>query len=1704
MSSISASSLYNKTNADYQLRQIAQANANVFSQGIIQISDQQSRDKDYERGLEWIRSYIASLQAKLNTLIEELNVIYEQMLNELMYKKADTKNTAIIPNKYGTPSIDNCKPNLEITPYNKEVYNYQYNPFFASRAMELESFNQNRPNSSTVGRTYYDVSNTHHELGNSFFSTLGYLWMWDVDRVNASYATTIDRYVSLRGQGTANEREVLNVSINDPLYSRAENHLDPAIAATNSANKTGIFYDPDLDIKDIGAGVDPKVYQVNITALQPNRGVFAPGVTAKADEISYALYEGFENSGVLKSLNLYDPNTQSIAPYDDCKWTQVFINPYDRDLNKMSEHLQWRIVNNRAKTGTGSVFFGDPTGTNYNYEFFLIKDHVENVYNGANLSNINSGAPLSSILGPGIGDDYIDALNGSGGNQYDDSELKAFDTYGIPKNYPDAAQPNINLGYYPTNAQDSNNNTIIQTISKNSNRNISIGNLSPSVSFSDRWTQYYVLDERDVQSITGMTDGSLSSRWRVMQETPVNGDSAFSGNYSYHFGIENFGGTNSGVAHYGTAVPTSGVPLPPAPSNQSVTMFWGDVESHWKILGKTIRWYQPKFEIRVKNENYGNVASQVSGWANDNGSMSFNLTNNTGASGLKRIYLHLKDTRGLFGGLLFTNYDGIGLNYTRDKVNPSNAQRTTQTSTVVSGITFDYGLDSTIFGLFDLIDPHDTWWGNGYIDSNGNTYANLYTLKNLAGPYANPSYAYDSQGSDDFVERQEGPLLNNNQDMIPGFQVYVSKPYVPEGYMVRSLDLRNMNVGIGNTFNQLELRYRENFETEIIGVNDGKKYDKRYAIQSAGNGAPMKIIGISGNEDIHGTAPGATKNQVDVAAQSSNGWQQRYFLLNTNWGTTDQKVGFYFNAGDQWLNDDHRGWNLDDIEVVARGKSKGELISPRIDLSQYQNAVVEFDSRFGTNTRGGNVDDGDKISVWYSTDDGVTWQLALGSNKSGQEKDVNANGLPGNQGWVSSRYDLNCVAGSPNVRIKFVFEADSDNNEGDGWNIDNVRVSGRKNAETDFYAYKQQLNSKFVTGGSYQNEVNNTNRPNISFDPRGTNIRGRYNEGNSSRVEITNTDFPSFSNTLLTYIEQDAATYNTNKVDSYATWGAPNPPTMVAELDPTSPNGLKLTVTKNTIFYKDSMGRLINSDNQMYVDRAMAINLGLVTDIKPTKKQVNNKLTGWVNYDPSVDGMPYVDGTCFEEGTTVPGGANTYEFMTTFVKKTIGLTVAQASGPKTITINAKTDAYLYINGQQIPPGVSNTNGTTTYNIPSGVLKEGFNTIMLQHNYHLGSDGIDIVSSNIAGIGPLDETWSVRMYEGGFKGRDPNTLKSYALGQDPQSGVFSQELFDAEKLTYFGQEQEKLKSLVLNFKNTDGKGVGILSTIHEIELVSTGEPTIQSFETKEFTTSTINDNGPLNAVLNYGYIDGKLVMGDDPRGFNVAYKDNLNFTTDTDGFASITLSAKGGNSMVNDATILLKVHYFDDEDQDGVIDIDTDRDGVLSDTEIANGIALGKRKTKYIGAEDRRDTSYYTSATVGYSGTTASSLATGVYNRFAVVNSSGADVSYTSGGDKFLKTDKDNDYAYKVYNNLVTASKGRSGGANVDGNVNKFTEKLKAILDSQEYQEVLKYGLLDNIIIAATSNSSRGDQIVGKIILDWDWRRRRVKVTQGAFSAVYKS
>lgn len=352
MPSINSQNLLSFVTSDYQARRIQNTDPNRFTKTVLQISDQQSRDKYYEKGLEWLRTYVASLQAKLNALVEELNNIYEGMLTEGLYKRGDTKDTAKLLNKLPnadtnsscSSTLDYNPKDLEITPYDQNVKFYQYNPLFGSRAVDManaynESNNDNRDTS--IARVLYeaDAGVAHRELGASGLATLNYLWMWDLDRINSSYATTKDSFIDEAG--------VLHVQQGDPR-------------ATASALASGkVVEDPTLNVAD---GADPNKLQVNVTDLQPNRKVFLPdeeNTSSQVDLLKVTVEEKNPLAGWITNYDHSGSAASGATPTSNPEWAA-----YWEGLNQWGIDDTTPITNNPFPPGVPPATYStvEPAG----------------------------------------------------------------------------------------------------------------------------------------------------------------------------------------------------------------------------------------------------------------------------------------------------------------------------------------------------------------------------------------------------------------------------------------------------------------------------------------------------------------------------------------------------------------------------------------------------------------------------------------------------------------------------------------------------------------------------------------------------------------------------------------------------------------------------------------------------------------------------------------------------------------------------------------------------------------------------------------------------------------------------------------------------------------------------------------------------------------------------------------------------------------------------------------------------------------------------------------------------------------------------------------------------------------------------------------------------------------------------------------------
>lgn len=199
MTSIYGSQLYQSFVKDYNQFRLENYDVNRFQRTIEQMANQGLREKELREGLEYHQAKMAELQTKLNELVEKLNNAYRTFVeNKAMFRKVAQE-----PKYMGTSQLLNELPNVDdpsglpgvyptgpagILPFDDpgRIRNYSYNPFFGSKAIDESD--------KTVNRTFWQQPNeilekAYTENG-AFWSSIAYLWGWDLDRINATYATT--------------------------------------------------------------------------------------------------------------------------------------------------------------------------------------------------------------------------------------------------------------------------------------------------------------------------------------------------------------------------------------------------------------------------------------------------------------------------------------------------------------------------------------------------------------------------------------------------------------------------------------------------------------------------------------------------------------------------------------------------------------------------------------------------------------------------------------------------------------------------------------------------------------------------------------------------------------------------------------------------------------------------------------------------------------------------------------------------------------------------------------------------------------------------------------------------------------------------------------------------------------------------------------------------------------------------------------------------------------------------------------------------------------------------------------------------------------------------------------------------------------------------------------------------------------------------
>ncbi len=203
MTSIYSGKLYNSFVTDQNRFRLANYDVNRFQKTIEQSAAQGRLEKELRDGLEFHQAIMADLQTKLNELTEKLNNIYRRYMdNQVAFNKPknqyDTQvysdAVAMLP-RVDDPNYPNTgAPNAYpagangILPYDDydKIRNFSYNPYFGSKAIEESDLNTLRTYWEQPGTT---SENTYRENG-AFWSTLSYLWGWDLDRINATYVTS--------------------------------------------------------------------------------------------------------------------------------------------------------------------------------------------------------------------------------------------------------------------------------------------------------------------------------------------------------------------------------------------------------------------------------------------------------------------------------------------------------------------------------------------------------------------------------------------------------------------------------------------------------------------------------------------------------------------------------------------------------------------------------------------------------------------------------------------------------------------------------------------------------------------------------------------------------------------------------------------------------------------------------------------------------------------------------------------------------------------------------------------------------------------------------------------------------------------------------------------------------------------------------------------------------------------------------------------------------------------------------------------------------------------------------------------------------------------------------------------------------------------------------------------------------------------------
>lgn len=314
MTSIFSGNLYNNFVKDQNTFRLEIYDVNRFQRTIEQSDSQTRRETEYREAIEFQNAFIADLQQRLNELTEKLNNLYNRFIqNQVAFRKISDGD-----DYHGTSSVLNTlrnandptgplnsgypagPPQNNVVPFDDpgRVRNYTYNPYFGSKAVDESD--------QTNIRTFWEEPGKSKEISykenGAFWSTISYLWGWDLDRINATYATTDsaipilgrrDSPLVLSSMGNIEQGSVVTINFGGQTTQAAVIEVDAANnrvyldkghpqIPTAGTNISWDNTDGTSGSTTLAAGTGNGTLsttdnlQVNVTAIQPNRPEYPP------------------------------------------------------------------------------------------------------------------------------------------------------------------------------------------------------------------------------------------------------------------------------------------------------------------------------------------------------------------------------------------------------------------------------------------------------------------------------------------------------------------------------------------------------------------------------------------------------------------------------------------------------------------------------------------------------------------------------------------------------------------------------------------------------------------------------------------------------------------------------------------------------------------------------------------------------------------------------------------------------------------------------------------------------------------------------------------------------------------------------------------------------------------------------------------------------------------------------------------------------------------------------------------------------------------------------------------------------------------------------------------------------------------------------------------------------------------------------------